>query len=200
MSKYYYAVKNGRDIGIFSTWAECEASVRGFSGSVFKKFSSLREAEDFIGGVEDPSIMVEEITREDEAIAYVDGSFDLKTFTFSYGMVFISHDYMSEHKGKDDNKDLAQMRNVAGEIQGAMEAMDMALKLGKKKLILHFDYAGIENWAKGNWKTNKDGTKAYKDYYDSIKYDLEVEFVKVKAHSGVKYNELADKLAKEALK
>ena len=38
----------------------------------------------------------------------------------------------------------------------------------------------------------------YKKFYDEIKDKLEVKFIKVEAHTGVKYNELVDKLAKEA--
>ena len=48
-------------------------------------------------------------------------------------------------------------------------------------------------------KTNKEGTIEYKKFYDSIKDKLHVEFIKVKAHSGDKYNEEADKLAKAAI-
>ena len=58
---------------------------------------------------------------------------------------------------------------------------------------------GIEKWAVGEWKTNKEGTKEYKEYYDSIKDKLKVVFVKIKAHAGNKYNEEADRLAKKAL-
>ena len=39
----------------------------------------------------------------------------------------------------------------------------------------------------------------YKKYYDSIKNILDVKFVKVKGHSGDKYNDRADALAKAAL-
>ncbi|MDU3828142.1 MAG: RNase H family protein, partial [Peptostreptococcus sp.] len=66
-------------------------------------------------------------------------------------------------------------------------------------LDLYFDYNGIEKWCTGEWKTNKEGTKNYKQFYDGIKNRLRVNFYKVKAHSGVDYNELADKLAKESL-
>ena len=48
----YYAVKKGRKPGIYGTWAECETQVKGFSGAVYKKFNSLKEAESFIDGVE----------------------------------------------------------------------------------------------------------------------------------------------------
>ena len=93
----------------------------------------------------------------------------------------------------------SQMRNVAGEIKGAMKAMELCLERGVGKLYLHYDYIGIENWAKENWKANKKGTQNYRDFYKSIKDRLEVEFIKVKAHSGDKYNEEADRLAKKAL-
>ncbi|HMM69558.1 MAG TPA: RNase H, partial [Gudongella oleilytica] len=86
-----------------------------------------------------------------------------------------------------------------GELKGAMKAMEWALENKIKTLYLHYDYTGIERWAKGDWKTNKAGTKAYKAYFDSIKDKLTIEFIKVKAHSGNKYNEEADRLAKEAI-
>jgi ribonuclease HI len=50
----------------------------------------------------------------------------------------------------------------------------------------------------GLWKTNKEGTIAYKKFYDEISDRISIEFVKVKGHSGDKYNEIADVLAKKA--
>ena len=212
MAKSYYAVKEGRKIGIYNTWNECEEQVKGYSGAKYKKFFSYEEALLFINGeakevqLEDnmeksvaKEALDEESIKANEAIAYVDGSFDIKNFTYSYGVVFITIDGKETYSGREEKKDLAEMRNVSGEIKGAMVAMDLAIKKDKNTLYLHYDYNGIENWAKGNWKTNKEGTKQYKNYYDSIKDKLNVEFVKVKAHSGIKYNEEADKLAKEAI-
>ena len=46
---------------------------------------------------------------------------------------------------------------------------------------------------------NKPRTKAFRDYYASIKNELVVHFHKVESHTGVKYNEMADQLAKKAL-
>jgi ribonuclease HI len=101
--------------------------------------------------------------------------------------------------GREEDPEMALMRNVSGELKGAMKAMEWAIENEIRTLYLHYDYTGIERWAKGDWKTNKDGTKAYKAYFDSIKDKIKVEFIKVKAHSGNKYNEEADKLAKEAI-
>jgi ribonuclease HI len=44
----FYAVANGKTIGIFTNWSECSESVKGFKNAKYKKFTSLSEAEDFI--------------------------------------------------------------------------------------------------------------------------------------------------------
>ncbi|MDR7855595.1 ribonuclease H family protein [Tissierella sp.] len=200
MAKYFYAVRKGNSIGVYETWKECEDQVRGYSGAEYKKFPTYEEASLFIkGGNEEIKLIDENNLKENEVIAYVDGSFDLSNWTYSYGVVFITIDGKETYSGRENHKDLAEMRNVSGEIKGAMVAMDLALEKGKDTLYLHFDYTGIEQWATGNWKTNKEGTKNYKAFYDSIKNKLKVIFVKVKAHSGIEYNEEADKLAKEAI-
>lgn len=44
----FYAVAHGRRNGVFSSWGEAEALVKGFRGAVFKKFSSHAEALTFV--------------------------------------------------------------------------------------------------------------------------------------------------------
>lgn len=44
----FYAVKHGRNPGIYLTWSECEFQVKGFSNSKYKKFSTETEALSFI--------------------------------------------------------------------------------------------------------------------------------------------------------
>lgn len=46
----FYAVRVGRTPGIYSTWHDCLAQVRGSKGAVFKAFPSLHEAQAFING------------------------------------------------------------------------------------------------------------------------------------------------------
>lgn len=41
----FYVVWKGRKTGIFSSWAECEAQVKGFTDAEFKAFGSRPEAE-----------------------------------------------------------------------------------------------------------------------------------------------------------
>ena len=48
MKKKYYAVKKGKVPGIYETWNEAKAQVDGFSGAVYKSFSTLEEADKYI--------------------------------------------------------------------------------------------------------------------------------------------------------
>ena len=50
---WYYAVRKGREVGIFADWAEAEASVKGFSDPKFKKFRALKDAQEFMEGGDD---------------------------------------------------------------------------------------------------------------------------------------------------
>lgn len=196
----YYVVKKGRKPGIYTSWQECKEKVHGYKGGIYKKFKTLKEAEAFFNDSEGENDKKEEKDlKEGEVIAYVDGSFQVKTFRYSFGYLLIGKDFYEEGKKAFEKSDMSSMRNVAGEIEGAMYAMKRAVERGYKKLYLHYDYTGIEMWAKKAWKANLKGTKAYSDFYENIKKDIDVDFIHVMAHTGIEYNERVDKLAKEAL-
>ena len=107
--------------------------------------------------------------------------------------------YKRQVQGSGTDPEMAAMRNVAGEVLGSMAAMKLALELGLTELTIYYDYMGIEMWATGQWKRNKQGTIAYYDYVQSIRSRLKLTFVKVKGHSGVEGNEEADRIAKHAV-
>lgn len=131
--------------------------------------------------------------------AYVDGSYNKATKEFSYGMVILQDGKELAYSQKYQDAELASMHNVAGEIKGAEAAMRYAVEHSLEQITIYHDYEGIARWCLGDWKTNKEGTKNYKAYYDSIKDKVAISFVKVKGHSNDKYNDMADELAKQAL-
>lgn len=189
----FYAVRQGRHVGIYNTWDECKREVTGYKGAEFKSFTSRADAESYMSG----GSKLEEIPGATSA--YVDGSYNAKTKEYSFGAVIFHNGETLCFNEKFSDSENAEMRNVAGEINGAMFAMRFCVEKGIDALNIYYDYAGIEKWCTGEWKTNKSGTIAYKKYYDSIKDVLRVQFHKVKGHSGDKYNDMADSLAKEAL-
>ena len=46
--KKFYAVKNGHNPGIYSTWPECQEQTKGFPNAKFKGFATLKEAETYL--------------------------------------------------------------------------------------------------------------------------------------------------------
>ncbi|KAG0418128.1 hypothetical protein HPB47_005103 [Ixodes persulcatus] len=46
--QFYYAVRNGRNRGVFLSWPECESQVKGYPRPSFKKFSTEEEAWAFV--------------------------------------------------------------------------------------------------------------------------------------------------------
>lgn len=44
----FYSVARGRQTGVFTSWPDCQAQVKGFSGPIFKKFNTKFEAEEHV--------------------------------------------------------------------------------------------------------------------------------------------------------
>lgn len=195
MAKKFYAVKVGKKPGIYETWAECQSQISGFSGAVYKGFSTREEATAFIGNAETKS----ECLEMTPAIAYVDGSYDSLTNSFSYGMVFFIDGRELHFSEKFSESELSEMNNVAGEIKGAEAAIQYCLDHDISGVTIYHDYEGIARWCTGEWKAKKEGTMAYADFCKKASSKVCIKFVKVKGHSGDKYNDLADRLAKIAL-
>ena len=198
--KSWYAVKKGWKTGLFENWEDCKHQVMGYAGAEYKGFYSKEEAEMYLGIHSIDNIETDESNCPGRLIAYVDGSYmPNQPDRFSFGVVFIYEGKMETYAEKIVSPEEATMRNVAGEIHGAAYAMETCLKRGISEMDLYYDYAGIEKWCTGEWKANKKGTKALQNYYASVKNELTVHFHKVASHTGVIYNEMADRLAKSAL-
>ena len=219
--KKFYAVKQGRKTGMFLTWDDCKKQVMGYPGAIYKSFGTREEAEAYLGvtgaqtgqknGTVDATERTAEITRsvasennksentENAVEIYVDGSYHAATKEFSYGMVVLVDGKEEKFSQKMTDPALAQMRNVAGEIKGSEAAMQYALDHKIPSIIIYHDYQGIASWCNGDWKANKPGTIAYRDFYREASRKIKIQFRKVKGHSNNKYNDMVDQLAKEAL-
>ena len=192
----FYAVKKGKKTGIFSTWDECKEQVTGFKGAVYKSFKTLSEAEAFLERNEEK---IENIEEVDGVYAYIDGSFDRINGIYGSGVVIVDGDKKHEYKHAGNREDYAQLHNVAGELEAAKFVMWYAVDKKIKEITLFYDYQGIEAWAVGDWKANLPYTQDYVKFYNKVKTAVKVNFVKVKAHTGIELNEVVDKLAKEAI-
>lgn len=220
-SNVCYAVKKGKITGVFDNWEACRASVDGFSGAEYKKFSSRAAAEAYLGIEEETgdtsgqsygaemtekdvcvqeALAPEDIPPEGRLLAYVDGSYEDSLKRYGFGCVFILPDErIYTEYGSGDNPQSLRHRNVTGEMLGAMYAVRVAMKNGFAEVEIRYDYEGIEKWVTGEWKSQKELTRKYADSMRMWGQTIRMIFVKVPAHSRVRFNELADRLAREGL-
>ena len=234
---YYYAVKIGKNPGIYSNWAECEKQVKGYPNAQFKKWKTREEAEAYINGnststphgsgvsslglgsktpsfrenkekaelfpAQDGSLTaIEELfqSTKTDCIAYVDGSFEKDSGVYGYGVVFIEKNgNIEEYFDSGREESYQSMRNVSGEILGALKAASLAVEKGYSSIAIFHDYKGIASWARGEWKCNKEKTIEYREKMLEFQKKLKISFHKVQAHSGDHFNERADALAKQAV-
>lgn len=148
-----------------------------------------------------PEIQIREdvIKNVDSVIAYTDGSYNVQSHSYSYGALILFGDSVYEMFKSFPQDENSQFRNVAGELMGSMAVMQYCLDNNIASVEIHYDYQGIESWCTGEWKAKNEFTQGYKKYFDSISDKLKIKFVKVKAHSGEKYNQRVDELAAFAL-
>lgn len=225
--KKFYAVKKGRKTGVFSSWDECKASVDNYPGATFKGFTTLEEAKLYlknsevkarnteihetkrthekkkVHGTKLCGSKVEENTEfppQGTLLAYVDGSYEDTLKKYAFGCVFLLPDgrIFTEY-GNGDNALSLQLRNVTGEMLGAMYAVRFAMLNGFDAVEIRYDYSGIEKWVSGEWRGRTELTQKYAASMREWGKSIAVTFTKVAAHTNVKYNELADQMAKKGI-
>ncbi|MCR6515706.1 ribonuclease H family protein [Clostridium sp. LY3-2] len=211
-SKFYsvYKGKSGVPM-ILRSWEECKNEVIGFKGAIYKSFKTLDEAKEFLvlssngkkinDNIKDTKkVKNESFIDENGLTIYVDGSFSLEKENFSYGLVALDKgEIIFKDNGVGFDEKAIALRNVSGEVLGSMKAIEFAIEKGYSEVSIVFDYQGIESWALGTWKRNNDITKGYHEFIKEKSKLIKINFIKVKGHSGDKYNDIADELAKSAL-
>lgn len=191
----FYAVRKGLVPGIYKTWPETQQQINGFSGAEFKSFTIEEQAIEYMNNV------TEDVVAPADALsAYVDGSHSSETNQYSFGAVMLLNDKVLDTISRvGDNPKYIDSHQIAGEVFGALHAIQWAVQKGYESIFVHYDFIGIEKWANGEWDTKKPVSMDYINYYHKIAKHIDVYFIKVKAHAGNYYNELADDIAKEAL-
>ena len=222
MSNKYYAVKVGKKPGIYKTWDECKEQVNKFPGAIYKSFKTLEEAEKFSGvktsfnenknnklnnsakkadikkeGDLKPIrssanvkyfekyIEPETIKDDFDFIAFVDGSYDRVSNT------------IEEFKVAGNDK--WDQWNIVGEIEASKFAIKLGYEKELKKICIYHDLKNIALWASGSWQAKNEYTQDYVRYVEKYSENMEITFIKVKGHSCNKYNDIADRLAREAI-
>lgn len=196
--KKYYAVKKGKITGVFEKWEDCKDAVDGYPSAEYRGFATLEEAKAYLTGQEGGTLG-EKPVMPGRLTVYVDGSYDDALQKYAFGCVFLTEDGVRLAFGNGDSPQSLKHRNVTGEMLGAMYAVRTAMKSGFREVEICYDYEGIEKWVTGAWRGKTELTGKYAASMRAWGKDIRIFFVKVAAHTNVKYNELADRTAKRGL-
>lgn len=213
MAKKYYVVIKGKKTGIFESWNEVKDYVTGFKGAIYKSFLDKNEAKQYFDSmsslnneIDDDNTIEKELEMDKENNIYsffVDGSFNKYFQKIGFGVVCVFGKIIHEHSQtltKNQIKDFSDSLNIVGEVFGSLYAIEYAIKNKIQKIKIYFDYEGIEKWAIKAWGAKSKIALYYVDQIEKLKKNnIEIHFQKVKAHVDIKYNEIADKLAKNAV-
>lgn len=211
--KKFYAVAVGNNPGIFTTWAEAEAQVKGVGGARYKSFPSKQEAEKWLadGGQyvsserkkTSASKRAETKTNPagDEIILYTDGGALNNPGPGGWGVVRFEGDEQSEISGG-----FRKTTNNRMELFACIKALESVAGTAKK-IVLYTDSSYVVNgfskgwakaWQKNGWRKS-DGQRAKnQDLWEQLlasTASLQVNFNWVKGHAGNEFNERCDQLA-----
>lgn len=167
----FYAVKFGRKKGVFATWEECKQQIIGFSGAIYKSFTTKHEAEEFIK---------ENETVNFDYTVYTDGSY---TNGYACGSAVVIEKKQIFCDNVKENP-----TNNRGELLGIM----LALQHTNGSVLIRTDSMYSIQAIISDTEKNRDMIDKIKNL---IKEKVSVKFEHVKAHSGIYFNEIADHYA-----
>ena len=140
------------------------------------------------------------IKNEYEYIAFVDGSYDRGNQIFGSGVIVLNPNDNSYETYYNAGYDKWDQWNIVGELESVKVAINKAKESGKKNVAIYHDLKNIALWASGEWQAKNEYTQEYVRYMEDVSKELNICFVKVKAHSNESiYNDLADEAAKGAI-
>lgn len=124
-------------------------------------------------------------------IIYTDGSCIPKTGSGGYGFVILPSEEDPHEWHVSGGEDCTTNNRM--ELTAVIEALTFCHT--KSYFTIYSDSMYVINCAKGVW-TRKKNIDLWKKY-DEISYGKNIDWVWVKSHSGNKYNEIVDLLAKK---
>jgi ribonuclease HI len=185
----FYAVKNGRTIGIFLNWVDCDNSVKGYTNALYKKFDTKKEADDFINN---PETDEDPVVFSPEYYVYTDGACSnngKKNALAGIGIYF----------GVDDIRNVSKriegkQTNNAAELSAIIESYSIIendILSGKNITIVTDSLYSIkctssygEKCSAQGWDKNIPNKELVKTCYHLYKDKPNVRFIHIKAHTN----------------
>ena len=223
----FYAVANGRTIGIFLNWNDCNNSVKKYKNALYKKFNTKEEADNFIkvnekniddmnNNIQNHNIIVnskdDNIVFNPDYYVYTDGACSNNGKDNALAGIGIFF-------GINDNRNISKkiegkQTNNAAELSAIIETyyiIENDILNGKKIAIVSDSEYVIkcvssygEKCYKKCWNVDIPNKDLVKIAYEMYKDKLNIQFIHIKAHTNNTDihsfgNDNADKLANIAI-
>lgn len=198
--KKYYAVARGYNPGIYMDYKQAEKQVKGFPRAVLKSFKNQQDAQKFFNS---RSVRPETNSSKEQIVAYVDGSFDEKNRRCGWGVVLLYNNKKYTYSGSKQIRKDEKTGSCLAELEAAKRAIKRVTEIRPKpeSVLVHYDSEVIKNIMASDCKIKRNlkSFKPYRDFYNEKSNFINVDFIKVPAHSGVVFNHEADRLARKAI-
>ena len=206
----FYAVANGRNIGIFLNWTECNHSVKGYKNAMYKKFATRAEAENFI-----QTNTENHVEFKPDYYVYTDGACSnngKENALSGIGIFFGIDDHRNISKKIEDPnvnvrrtvafgddvenvvKTSGKQTNNTAELNAIIETyyiIENDIVNGKKIVIVSDSEYAIkcvssygEKCCKNVWNTDIPNKELVKTIYEMYKDKLNIQFMHIKAHTN----------------
>lgn len=216
-----YAVRKGRQQGIFSTWKECETQVKGFPHAEYKSFSNQEDAEKYLKGED-----FAQKTSSKQTNSQTEGWKDPDILLFTDGGSRNHGNRAGDHVHKDDKAAWAflirrnghNVRGTGGEYGATNNRMELmglinALKvLGQRKwneekinatldsryVLQAIQKGWLNSWKRNGWRKSSGEEIANKELWQEVDrllpYFPKIKFIWTKGHATNKGNVIVDEM------
>lgn len=197
----YYAVKVGREPGIYTSWPECQKQITSYPDAEYKSFTTLESASLYLNNVSPDKIKDNALKKwnsEGHLYIFCDGSYMASTNIYAYAYIIPQFKYQHfkrniEFAPTNNRNELLAIRDGLEYIYSIRET-DSINKLRKIVIISDSEYSvkSITVYSKKWFDKNLniiDDTKKNLDIIKNIlemigNMDIKIEFIHTKAHTG----------------
>ncbi len=217
MAKKYYAVFQGRKPGIYLNWEETKAQVYSFSKPIYKSFTSLLEAENWmslpktVDSKKKKSVKTkeQEINTEVEKpsdnsiIIYTDGACKNNPGPGGYGILLLSKSKKKEISGGyrlTTNNRMELLACIIG-LEAIIKESVVNIYSDSAYVVNSINKGWAKKWKANGWKRNKNDFADNIDLWERFLNIYDKHKVKmnwVKGHANNPGNEKCDELASNA--
>lgn len=204
MGKKKYVAIYENEAFIFDTWASCKEFVSDKKNILYKGFLDPEENDKAKEYINANVKTVLPFDIPDVLYAYVDGSYrKVKNEEYiGYGYVFVKNlKEIANGNGRVENV-TKSMNQVNGELKAILEATKRAIDEGYERIVVVYDFIGIEAWTNGSWKIKDAYIQEYVDKINEYKKQITIDMIKVDSHQTKAnkkieniFNDRADELA-----